>query len=124
MFNKTFLSFKNAKKFDIVISGWFLYVTPNEIINSTINKLIKLVKKNSFLVICDYDTPKPYLNDCKYNKNVKSFKRDLLKLVYKNNKKLYLMSKKLFIKNGIEIKKYDKNQKLDSIFTVLIFKKI
>ena len=34
------------------------------------------------------------------------------------------MSKKLFIKNGIEIKKYDKNQKLDSIFTVLIFKKI
>ena len=48
----------------------------------------------------------------------------MLKLVYKNNKKLYLVSKKLFIKNGIEIKKYNKKQKLDSIFTVLIFKKV
>ena len=124
LFNNTFLSFRTIKKFDIVISGWFLYVTPDEIINSTIKKLIRLVKKNSFLVICDYDTPKSYLNDWKYNKNIKSYKRDLLKLVYKNDKKLYLVSKKLFIHNGIEIKKYDKKLKLDNIFTVLIFKKI
>ena len=124
LFNNTFLSFRTIKKFDIVISGWFLYVTPDEIINSTIKKLIRLVKKNSFLVICDYDTPKSYLNNWKYNKNIKSYKRDLLKLVYKNDKKLYLVSKKLFIHNGIEIKKYDKKLKLDNIFTVLIFKKI
>lgn len=124
MFNNTFLSFKTFSKFDIVISGGFLYVTPNKIINSTIKKLIKLVKKDAFLVIWDYDTPNSYLNNWKYDKNVKSYKRDLLKLVYKNNKKLYLVSKKLFIKNGIEIKKYNKKQKLDSIFTVLIFKKV
>jgi len=124
LFNNTFLSFRTIKKFDIVISGWFLYVTPDEIINATIKKLIRLVKKNSFLVICDYDTPKSYLNNWKYNKNIKSYKRDLLKLVYKNDKKLYLVSKKLFIHNGIEIKKYDKKLKLDNIFTVLIFKKI
>ena len=124
MFNNTFLTFKIFSKFDIVISGGFLYVTPNKIINFTIKKLIKLVKKDGFLIIWDYDTPNSYQNSWKYDKNVKSYKRDLLKLVYKNDNRLYLVSKKLFIKNGIEIKKYNKKLKLDSIFTVLIFKKI
>ena len=124
VYNDRFLSFKISKKFDIVISGGFLYVTPDKIINQTINKLIRILKKNAYLIIWDYDTPKSYLNNWKYDRKIKSYKRDLLKLVYKNNKNLYLVSKKLFIGNGIEIKHYDNGQKIDNIFSILIFKKI
>ena len=48
MFNNTFLSFKTFSKFDIVISGGFLYVTPNKIINSTIKKAYKISEKRCF----------------------------------------------------------------------------
>jgi len=57
----TFLNFKTKKKYDIVIDGGFLYVTPDNIINQTFKKIkidksypkfiydICIFKKNSFI---------------------------------------------------------------------------
>ena len=63
----TFLNLK-SKKFDIVINGGFLYLTPNNIINKTLLKIEKIMKVNSYFIFWDYDTPFDYLNNWKYNK--------------------------------------------------------
>ena len=87
----TFLNFKSKKKFDIIINGGFLYLTPN---------------------------------NWKYNKGVKSYKRDYLKIINKLNTNLYLISKKQFIINtGKEIKIYSKKIDIDEVVTTMIFKK-
>ena len=51
VFTDTFLYFSAKNKFNIVISGGFLHVTPDKILLKTINKMINFVKKNSYLVI-------------------------------------------------------------------------
>ena len=51
------MSFKTKKKFDIIITGGFLYVTPDELLKKTFKKIFKLMKKDSYLIVWDYDTP-------------------------------------------------------------------
>lgn len=121
----TFLNLKSKKKFDIVINGGFLYLTPNNIINKTLLKIEKIMKVNSYFIFWDYDTPFDYLNNWKYNKNVKSYKRNYLKIMNKLNNNLYLISKKQFIINtGKEIKVYNKKIDIDKVITTMIFKRI
>lgn len=121
----TFLNFKTKKKYDIVIDGGFLYVTPNNIINQTFKKIFKIMKTNSYFIFWDYDTPYSYTNKWKYNRNVRSFKRDYLKLIYNIDKSLYLLSKKQFVlKTKKEVRNYNKRLDFDKIITVMIFKKI
>jgi SAM-dependent methyltransferase len=121
----TFLNFKSKKKFDIIINGGFLYLTPNNVINKTLLKIFKTMKVNSYFIFWDYDTPFDYINDWKYNKGVKSYKRNYLKLINKLNNNLYLISKKQFIiGTGKEIKIYNKKIDIDEVITTMIFKKI
>ena len=83
------------------------------------------MKVNSYFIFWDYDTPFDYLNNWKYNKNVKSYKRNYLKIMNKLNNNLYLISKKQFIINtGKEIKVYNKKIDIDKVITTMIFKKI
>jgi len=124
MYHSTFASFETKKKFDIIISGGFLYVTPNHLLKKTFQKLFKLIKKNSFLIIWDYDTPYNYINNWKYDKNIKSYKRNLLKEINKVNKNFYLVSKQLQLKDGTKIDSYHKKTNIDNIFAVMILKKI
>ena len=121
----TFLKFKQKKKFDIIINGGFLYVTPNNVINQTLLKIEKIMKVNSYFIFWDYDTPYDYINNWKYNKRVKSYKRNYLRIMSKLNNNLYLISKKQFIvKTGKEIKIYNKKIDIDKVITTMIFKKI
>ncbi len=124
MFHDTFVSFKTKKKFDVIITGGFLYVTPDQLLKKTFKKIFKLMKKNSYLIIWDYDTPYSYINNWKYDKNLKSFKRNLLKEINKVNKNFYLVSKQLQLKDGTKINSYNKKTNIDHIFTVMILKKI
>lgn len=124
LFHTTFASFETKKKFDIVISGGFLYVTPNHLLKKTIKKLFKLTKKNGYLVIWDYDTPYNYVNNWKYDKNIYSFKRNLLNEVNKVKQNFYLLSKQLHLKDGKKINFYNNRIKIDNIFTVMIIMKI
>ena len=93
MFHNTFMSFKTKKKFDIIITGGFLYVTPDHLLKKTIKKIFQLMKNNSYLIVWDYDTPFSYNNNYKYDKNLKSYKRDLLKEINKIDKKNYIDAK-------------------------------
>ena len=121
----TFLNFKSKKKFDIVIDGGFLYVTPDNLINKTFRKIFRIMKSNSYFIFWDYDTPYNYTNDWKYNNKVKSYKRDYLKLINGLDKRLYLLSKKQFIlETKQEVKYYTNKLDFDKIMTVMIFKKI
>ncbi len=124
MFHDTFASFETKKKFDIVISGGFLYVTPDQLFKKTIKKLFNLLKNNSYLIIWDYDTPYSYVNNWKYDKNIKSFKRNLLNEIYRVNNKFYLVSKQLLFKDGKKIFSYNNKINIDNIFSIMIFKKI
>ena len=63
------MSFKTKKKFDIIITGGFLYVTPDELLKKTFKKIFKLMKKDSYLIVWDYDTPYSYSNNWKYDNN-------------------------------------------------------
>ena len=100
-----------------------MYLTPNNIINKTLLKIEKII--NSYFIFWDYDTPFDYLNNWKYNKNVKSYQRNYLKIKNKLNNNLYLISKKQFIINtGKEIKVYNKKIDIDKVITTMIFKKI
>ena len=123
MFHETFLSL-NQKKNDIIVSGGFLYVTPDNLLRKTIKKMFSFMRKNSYLIIWDYDTPTNYNNKWKYHKGLKSYKRDLLKELNKIDKKLYLVSKQLRVKGGLKLDFYDDKINLDNIFAVMIFKKI
>ena len=123
-FYDKFLTFKKKSNFNIVIAGGFLYTTSNKKIEKSINKLIKLTKKNSYLIIWDYDTPFNYTNPYKHEKNVKSHKRNLLNLFHQFKHKLYLVSKYLSLKDGTKIKHFNNNTITDNIFAVMIFKKI
>ena len=121
----TFLNYKSKKKFDIIINGGFLYLTPNNIINKTLLKIEKFMKINSYFIFWDYDTPFDYTNNWKYNKGVKSYKRNYLKLINKFNSDLYLISKRQFIiDTGKEIKTYNKEINIDKVISTMIFKKI
>ncbi len=121
----TFLNFKLKKKFDIIIDGGFLYVTPNNKINKTLKKISNMMKPNSYFVLWDYDTPYSYINDWKYNKNIKSYKRNYINIINMINNKLYLLSKKQFmLDTGKEIKFYNKKINIDKIITTMIYKKI
>ena len=52
----TFLNLKSKKKFDIVINGGFLYLTPNIIINKTLLKIEKIMKKLTLILFFwDYE---------------------------------------------------------------------
>ena len=83
------------------------------------------MKVNSYFIFWDYDTPYDYTNNWKYNKGVKSYKRNYLRIMSKLNNNLYLISKKQFIvKTGKEIKIYNKKIDIDKIITTMIFKKI
>lgn len=124
MFHDTFLSFKTKKKFDVIITGGFLYVTPDQLLKKTFMKIFKVMKKNSYLIIWDYDTPYSYINNWKYDKNLKSYKRNLLNEINKVNKNFYLVSKQLQLKDGTKISSYHKKTNIDNIFTVMILKKI
>ena len=123
MYHDTFISFKTKKKFDIIITGGFLYVTPDNLLKKTIKKIFNLMKKNSYLVVWDYDTPFSYKNKWKYDIHIKSFKRNILQEIYKSYKDFYLVSKQLQLKDGSKISSYNKKIKIDDIFTVMIFKK-
>ena len=82
------------------------------------------MKVNSYFIFWDYDTPYDYINNWKYNKGVKSYKRNYLKIINKLNTNLYLISKKQFIINtGKEIKIYNKKIDIDKVITTMIFKK-
>ena len=118
-----FLSFNKNKKFDVVISGGFLYVTPDHQLKKTIIKMLRLIKKNGFLIIWDYDSPVSYKNKWKYHKKIKAFKRDILKYFFKFGKKFYLVSKYLVLKDGKKISSYNKNVNIDNIFSVMIIRK-
>jgi len=124
MFHNTFMSFKTKKKFDIIITGGFLYVTPDHLLKKTIKKIFQLMKNNSYLIVWDYDTPFSYNNNYKYDKNLKSYKRDLLKEINKIDKKSYLVSKQLQLKDGSKINSYNSKTNIDNIFAVIILKKI
>ena len=120
----TFLNFKTKKKYDIVIDGGFLYVTPDNIINQTFKKIFKIMKINSYFIFWDYDTPYSYTNKWKYNENVRSFKRDYLKLIYNITKAYtYYQKNNLYLKQK-EVRNYNKRLDFDKIMTVMIFKKI
>ena len=82
------------------------------------------MKKNSYFVLWDYDTPYSYKNNWKYDKNLKSYKRNLLSFINQIDNKLYLVSKILILKDGTKIKNYNNKTKIDNIFTVMIFKKL
>ncbi len=123
MFHKTFLSFKTKKKFDIIITGGFLYVTPDKDLKKTFLKIFRLMKKNSYLIVWDYDTPYSYCNKWKYDKNLKSYKRNLLQKINDINKKIYLISKQLQLKDGSKVNSYNSQINIDNIFAVMIFKK-
>ena len=119
------MNFKISNKFDIVIDGGFLYVTPNSVIKKTIKKIIDIMKENSYFVFWDYDTPFDYVNTWKHHKRLKSYKRNYLKLFNKLNNKLYLVNKKQFIlEKGTEIKHYNQKINFDKVITTMIFKKI
>lgn len=121
----TFLNHKFKEKFDIVVDGGFLYVTPNLTISTTLKKIFRIMKKNSYFIFWDYDTPYAYTNSWKHNKKLKSYKRNYVNLISKINKNLYLISKKQFIlKTKKEIKNYNDKIDIDKIITVMIFKKI
>lgn len=121
----TFLNFKIKKKYDIVIDGGFLYVTPNNLIKKTLRKIFRIMKRNSYFIFWDYDTPYSYTNEWQYNKKVKSYKRDYLKLINNISRSIYLLSKKQFIINTKkEIKYYNNKLDFDKVMTVMIFKKI
>ena len=123
MFHNTFMSFETKKKFDIIITGGFLYVTPDHLLKKTIKRIFQLMKNNSYLIVWDYDTPYNYNNNWKYDKNIKSYKRDLLKEINKIDKKNYLVSKQLQLKDGSKIDSYNSKTNVDNIFAVMIFKK-
>ena len=124
MFHDTFISFKTKEKFDVIITGGFLYVTPDHLLKKTLKRIFQLMKRNSFLIIWDYDTPYKYKNNWKYDRNIKSFKRNLLNEINKVNKNFYLVSKQLQLKDGTKINSYNKKINIDDVFTVMIIKKI
>jgi cyclopropane fatty-acyl-phospholipid synthase-like methyltransferase len=125
MFHNTFISFKIKKKFDIIICGGFLCVTPNHLLKKNIKKIFRLMKNNSYLIVWDYDTPYSYINNYKHDKNIKSYKRDLLKEINKIDNKNYLVSKKLYMKNSkISSYTYNNKKNIDNITAVMIFKRI
>lgn len=116
--------FKTQKKFDIIITGGFLYVTPDHLLKKTIKKIFQLMKNNSYLIVWDYDTPYNYKNHWKYDKNIRSYKRNLLKEINKVDKNFYLVSKQLQLKDGSKIDFYNSKINIDNIFTVMILKKM
>ena len=80
------------------------------------------MKNNSYLIIWDYDTPYNYKNLWKYDKSLRSYKRNLLKNIYEVEKKLYLVSKQLQLKDGSKINTYNSKTNIDNIFAVMILK--
>ena len=100
-----------------------MYVTPDKDLKKTFLKIFRLMKKNSYLIVWDYDTPYSYCNKWKYDKNLKSYKRNLLQKINDINKKIYLISKQLQLKDGSKVNSYNSQINIDNIFAVMIFKK-
>ena len=123
VFHNTFLSWKTKKKFDIIITGGFLYVTPDHYLIKNIKKIYKLMKNNSYLILWEYDTPYSYINNYKHDKNIKTYKRNLLKEINKIDNKNYLVSKKLYL-NGVQLSSYNNKTNIDNISAVMILKRI
>jgi SAM-dependent methyltransferase len=121
----TFLNYNFKNKFDIVIDGGFLYLTPNKIINQTLKKIFTIMKINSYFILWEYDTPYSYTNTWKHNKKIKSYKRNYINLINKINKNLFLISKKYyFAETHKKIKHYNSKTNIDDLISVMIFKKI
>ena len=88
--NSSVLDFKPQKKFDLVLSkGFLIHINPKKLM-SVYDKMFNSCKKNGYILICEYYSPKPDSVNYRGNTNV-LFKRDFAGDIldyYKNKIKL------------------------------------
>ena len=89
--NSSVLNFKPQKKFDLVLSkGFLIHINPKKL-NSVYEKIFKSCKKNGYILICEYYSPKPESVNYRGNTNV-LFKRDFAgEILDKFKKKIKLL---------------------------------
>ena len=62
--------------FDVVMIGFFLYITPREILSRSIFEADRVLKTGGFLVLTDFDTPVSYRRVNRHNSEMFVYKED------------------------------------------------
>ena len=65
--------------FDLVFVGFCMYLVDRNLLESTYNEIDRVLKKNKFVAILDFDPGSEYSNIYTHNQEVKSFKSDYAK---------------------------------------------
>ena len=79
--------------FDIIIFGFCLYVCDESDYKKIKKEAIRITKKNSFIIIQDFYSPKKIKKKFKYNKKITVTKQDFTKIFV--DKKIKLISRKI-----------------------------
>jgi ubiquinone/menaquinone biosynthesis C-methylase UbiE len=85
--------------FELVFVGFCLYLVDRDLLESTYNEIDRVLKKNKFVAILDFDPGTEYSNIYAHNQEVKSFKSDYAK--YFISKGYYLIAKENLIPPNI-----------------------
>jgi SAM-dependent methyltransferase len=81
--------------FELVFVGFCMYLVDRDLLESTYNEIDRVLKKNKFVAILDFDPGTEYSNIYIHNEEVKSFKSDYAK--YFISKGYYLIAKENLI---------------------------
>ena len=65
-----------SERFDLVILGFFLYLVDREEYEQTISEAIRVLRKEGFIAILDFDVPRAYSNVYAHNSALNSHKCD------------------------------------------------
>ena len=108
----------NSNYFDIVIFGFCLYVCDESDYKKIKKETLRITKKNSFIIIQDFYSPKKIKKKFKYNKKISVIKQDFTKIFI--DKKIKLISRKIV---DYLSQKYTKRKNMwSSVDTLIKFK--
>ena len=88
-------SFKN-QYFDIVIFGFFLYLTDRKFLNKIFNETDRILKKKGWLIIHDFYSQYPKKIPYRHDKRIYSYKDDYSKIFLRKKSNYMEYSKRIF----------------------------
>ena len=110
----------SSNKFDLIMFSFCLYLCDDKYLKKIIDETIRVSKKKSFILINDFYFKGVKYLKYKHKKNIRSRKMDYSK-IFTNNKKISLISKKIYTNREHNLYK---NQKLNelAVYTLLLKK--
>ncbi len=106
-------------KFDFIIIGFCLYLFDREILDLFVNEVDRVLKKDGFLMIFDFDSKTPFKNKYAHEEGIYSYKMDYSTLFLENRN--YYLVQKMPWSHRMPNFDHDKNERCA---TYLIYKEL